>query len=419
MVEAQPLPSRPGVDGSMCSSRPIQSWFVVAFSVWVSCTVVLPPSVKAQEEAAPPLPTGPLSSASPDAQARARFGPTSGLIVESPSTASRFELHLATWLRHRIQSPPGGDTTVAFEVPLARVALQGFFLSERVHLFLQPELAGSPRLLDAFLELVLAPAARLTAGQFRTPFSRAFLDPIVQLQLPTRGLINQEFRVGRDTGLMLSGAPFDGQLEYYIGAFNGASINELAGNRKAPMGVARVVYNVGAPVPYGQSPAADGPVDTGFALGINGAYEMRDVVIEPVVGVEAERERWHAGTDAALMAGPVFALAEAFLRHSRAEDGDWDRAWGGFLQAGVFVLPRMLEVVARAGWMDPSRETPNDRLQNYEVGLSAYALAGETALGHHLKASLRYALDRSEGAFTEAVEPANQHRFVLQVQAWM
>jgi hypothetical protein len=339
------------------------------------------------------------------------FGPTSGLSVEMPGGDARLELHFATWLRLEIDGSEGTETVPAFSVPLARPVLQGFFFQRRVEIFFQPELAGRrAQLLDAYAQLELSKAARLRLGQFRTPFSRAFVNPIITLQLPDRGRIDDAFRLGRDTGLMLFGTPLD-RLEYAVGVFDGAVINDLTDDRPGPMLVARGVWTFGAPVPYDQSPAAARrEVGTGLAVGLDAAFRDRGVAAGAGGPPNLDEESWHASTDLAFVSGPVAATAEAALRRSRIEGGPWQLAWGAFVQGGVFVWAERLELAARAGWMDPDADRDGDLVQVYELGANAYVSGEAFALGHHLKVQGRYALDREGGG--------TRHRGTLQVQAW-
>lgn len=355
--------------------------------------------------------------ADPRDAAHFTLSPTRGLSMDAPGLDAHLELHLTTWVRLETDVVGGAQTTPAVTVPLVRPVMDARLLGQRLRIFIQPELAaGSPRLLDAFIEVNFNHAAKLRAGQFRTPFSRAFINPIVALQLPDRGLVDDQFRLGRDTGVMFFGGVADKHLEYYAGVFNGAQINNLFGDLPAPMGIARLVYSFGTPVPYDQVPCARGSNPTGLSLGIDGAFRRRQTQSDPMA---VNEDSWHASVDAALSAGLVSATAEGFLRGVKPSGGEWTTDWGAFVQGGVFVLPQAIELAARVGCMNPQSTGADAFLQSYEVDLNGYYDLDGVALGHHLKASARYALDHTRRSYGPGLDSGTRHRATVQVQLWM
>ncbi|HJL20472.1 MAG TPA: hypothetical protein RMH99_32695 [Sandaracinaceae bacterium LLY-WYZ-13_1] len=348
------------------------------------------------------------------------FGPTRGLVVESDALDARFELHFATWIRAELDAPDGQDAIFAFDVPLARPLLQISLFENRIRLLFQPELAGaSPTLLDLQLELELDPAFVIRIGQFRTPYSRAFITPIVTLTFPDRGFVDDTFRLDRDTGLMLSGITPGGVFEYAAGVFNGALINGNLGDLPAPTAIVRLGLNLGDHIPMDQVPSLAAERDlAGGAIAVGAAYRRWRVPADSPTGLA--QESGHLQTDWTLALGPVTATAEGFLRFTRDELAtDWSLAWGSFAQVGVMVVPRWLEVAARGGWMDPDADASGNFIQIYEVGLSLYPVIDDLALGHHLKAQLRYAYERAADAFGTRIVEGDRHRVMLQIQAWM
>ncbi len=314
------------------------------------------------------------------------FSPRRGLRVAGD--AGSFELHLAAWLRLDVASL---DDTPAphFAVPLARPLFRVRILDDRVSFLLQPELAGgNVRLLDLHIDVRIHDALRLRLGQFRTPYSRAYITPIVSLLLPTRGLVDDTFRLDRDTGLMVYGAAGD-LFEYQVGVFNGARINTSFDAARAPMVVGRAVFNIGDVVPYDQVPSAIEPAGTGLALGVAGAFRKASPS-----ETEPPTETAHVALEATLMAGPVTATAEAFHRNVHPSGESWFEEWGTFAQAGVFLVPGAWDASARVGWMRTGRD--GDETLVLELGSAVYTW--EPRLGHHLKLNLAYRFLRVDGA---------------------
>ncbi len=366
------------------------------------------------DAAAVEAPAGSIElSSGPDDDVQVTFGPTSGLVVDVPSLGAHLEFHFATWVRAQLDVPPNGDADPNFDVPLARPLLRGSLFHDKVRFLLQPELAGAnPRLLDVQLDFVLDDAFVISVGQFRTPFARSYITPIVLQTFPDRGLVSDTFRLDRDTGLMISGHTPARMFEYAAGIFNGARIDGRLGDLPSPTAIARVVLNLGAPVPYGQSPGADRAVEPGVAIGLGGAYRRWRFPENDPAGPE---ESARLGVDLTIAAGPFSFTAEGYLNDTRTEVTDWDLSWGAFAQAGVLVLP-WLELAARGSWLDPSVGLGGNFIQIYEGGLNFYPVVDDLALGHHLKASLRYGWESAGAAFGNRVVEGERHRLTLQVQ---
>jgi len=349
-----------------------------------------------------------------------RLGPTTGLLFESDH--SRLAFHVHSWLRAQSDTRVGDETDVEASIPVARFILEGSLLDEKLHLFVQPELAGTrdDELLDLFAEWHFDEALRVRAGQFRTPFSRAFITALASQQLTERGLVVDQFSIGRDTGVMASGELASGLLHYDLGLFNGAGINDLSGDRDAPTVVARTELRLGDGVPYDQVPALvlDDPHGVAIAVGVafgRKGIETRNPGLPPSTTTET---LWNATTDVAWMHGPLSVHAEAFWRRANGSPRPTD-AFGATAQAGVFVVPRRLELGGRGGWISSggvSKEGASNvgpDVYSAELFLASYWQVGQTLLGHHLKTVLDYRYDSGD---PPSGGSRDRHRVMLQTQ---
>lgn len=340
--------------------------------------------------------------------ARIDFGPTTGLVYESE--AARLELHVFSWLRAQTDTRVGDETDVEATIPIARLALQGSVLDERLFFFFQPELSGTrdDELLDLFVEWVVDERLRLRAGQFRTPFSRAFITPLTNLQLTERGFVVDEFAVGRDTGVMASGSLASGRFAYDLGIFNGAGINDLSGDRDAPLVVARTELRFGDVVPYDQVPSLVLDDPHGLVLALGGSFSRRGITQTAGATRSTTTEQlWNATADVAWMHGPLSVHAEGFWRAAEGSPRP-AHAFGAFIQAGLFVVPGRLEAGGRAGWISNGPD-----VQSYEAFLASYWQYGETQLGQHLKTLLDYRYDSGDSS---GLDLRDRHRVTLQTQ---
>lgn len=335
------------------------------------------------------------------AGAEVGFGPTTGLVFDSPE--AHLELHGYGWLRVQTDSRVGGETDAEASVPVGRVFAVGSVLNSRLHFFAQPEFAGSRvELLDLFAEWRFGPSLHIRGGQFRVPYSRAFITPLTNLELPTRGLVIDQFGLGRDTGVMASGLLADNRVHYDVAIVNGATINDRQGDRDAPAVIARTELRLGNPVPYDQAPSLSIDDPHGLTIGVGGAFSRRS--IRGATGTSSE-QLWNASADLAWMKGPVSVRMEGFLRSAHGSPRV-AHAIGVYSQLGVFVIPKRLEVGGRAGWL-----TDGPDVQTYEAFLTTYWKAGSLFLGHHLKTIFAYRFDSRD-----ATGPDARDRHIAQIQ---
>ncbi len=350
-------------------------------------------------------PLGPTGEANPGAPATVRFGPTTGLVFEGDN--GHIALHGYGWGRARLETRVGDETDLEASVPIGRLFTDGAVLDDQLAFFAQVEFAESdPELLDLFAEWRPNDAFHLRVGQFRTPYSRAFITPLTNIELTTRGLIVDRFALGRDTGAMLSGTLNDGFFHYDFALVNGATINDRNGNRDSPSAIARTEFRFGDHVPYDQvsSLALDDP--HGVTLALSGAFSRR--AIGQSTGNTTHEQLGNFSADVAAMAGPFSFHAEGFWRSAHGSPRPAN-AFGAYAQAGVFVVPRLIEVGGRAGWLSDGPDQ-----QSYEAFVAGYAHHGGRTLGHHLKLVLLYRYDSASP--TRGGSREDRHSEVLQAQ---
>ncbi len=391
----------------------------------------LPPVAADTSGAAPPA-APPPATAHPPVEVEASL--TRGLRFVVPDLAHfTIELHGSVWIRANIESTqdvPAGDlsftTADYFSVNLVRPQLAMSAFDGLIRAYIQPELAGVPRLLDAQLELVPDPAFALRVGQYRTPFSRAWITSIMQMELPDRGVIANNFSTdpasaGRDTGAMVYGTPLDGLIEYYAGVFNGSGIDGRLGDTPVPMVVGRFVVTPLGQMPYSQTPSLDHDDMASLSFGINGYYRENEV---EVMGTNVNDQIGSSAGDVAVAFGTFYLQAEGFYRTERlATVTNWTTAWGAYAQAGLFVLPRVLDVSARGSWADADVDTPGGLVQAYEGAIAGYFALDDTYYGQHLKLVVNYRFADNAGPATFGYGPdvilqGSSHRAIAQAQLW-
>lgn len=345
-----------------------------------------------------------------------------GLGLRREDKLFSIDLGILTQMRFDVTLHDAQVASDGFNVSMVRPTLRVKAFQDKVRLFVQPELGTpTPRLLDFELTWQPKPEVGLRVGQFLTPMSRAFLTPVPLLQFDDFNRVNVKFRADRDTGAMLFGATKNGKIDYWLGAFNGNGIDKGGNDDTTMMGIARLAVHPARAMPYDETPSLKGPVPFGIAIAINGladrAHPMK-TGIDSATGAQTTtalpaETRWTGGADIAIAYKSFTFLGEAFTKMTDPDGGQRSFAYGAYAQAGIFPIPKRLELAVRGGFMDPNRSKSQDREANFEGLMTGYFV------GNHLKAGARYTMIRNEAKTGDGLLPGVNHRFMLQTQLWL
>ena len=222
------------------------------------------------------------------------------------------------------------------------------------------EFAGTTKLLDAYTTYKIADYLKISAGQFKIPYSLESLISDSQLDFIDRSQVvnalagrsadvigNQN---GRDIGVQLNGsfAKLDDQylFDYTLGVFNGAGYDVTTDNNGHKDFVGRLSVH----------PITNLVVSGDFYNGV-GNY-----------GTPAKNyKRNRGGIDARYTVGPLALQAE----YDWGTDGAIKRdGWYG--QATYFVIPKHLQLAAKYDTYDPNTVITTDRTQIYTGGVNYF-----------------------------------------------
>jgi phosphate-selective porin OprO/OprP len=219
------------------------------------------------------------------------------------------------------------------------------------------DVVRAPILVDAYVDVSFAKFANLRFGQFYVPFgvesttSTADLDTINRSQPVEKMAPGRDIQtLGRDVGVIMTGKV--SIFDYSLGLFNGAGANKADTNDEKDfagrLGVKPLDFlTIGASLYKGKYNAA-------FGAPLN------------------RRDR--TGFDAGVALGNV-SLKSEFLW---CYDGDADRR-GWFVQAGWFVVPEKLQIVAKFDTYDKDVHITDNRTNLYTAGLN-WILSGKTKI---------------------------------------
>ncbi|MGE5395872.1 MAG: porin, partial [Candidatus Saccharibacteria bacterium] len=248
-----------------------------------------------------------------------------------------------------------------FDIRRARLDVKGT-ISPYWGYRVQFDLAGSPKVLDAYIELKLNDYINFTAGQFKVPFSFENLLSSTQLPLIDRSQVVEALTArgkdvignqnGRDIGLQLSGLLIKSNdrpvLDYRFGIFNGAGINIADNNEKKDLAARLSLHPV-----------------TG--LDISGSYyqgqrfipevKTNNVVTTPSANVDRNRY----GADLS------YDLKNLSLRgeYIHGTDDQTERE-GYYIQGGYYFFQRKFQLVAKYDFYDADL-SKSDNASTWEV----------------------------------------------------
>ncbi len=173
-----------------------------------------------------------------------------------PINASK-KITIAGYTQVRYQALEETGKIDGFDIRRARVDLKGTF-SPYWGYRLQFDLAGTPKLIDAYAELKLNDYFNFTIGQAKIPFSLENLASSTKLELIDRSQVVEALTArgkdvggnqnGRDIGILLGGTILKLKdrpvVDYRLGVYNGAGINTVDNNEGKDIAARLIVHPV-------------------------------------------------------------------------------------------------------------------------------------------------------------------------------
>jgi len=295
----------------------------------------------------------------------------------------------------------GGKNTSSFDVKKARVILSGSALHKEFEYFLQGDFVGtstdgvtkSAALKDAYIRWNACENASIQLGQYKTPIGRQFNNADAQLQFAEVTQATKFFALGRDVGAAGKVTSEDNEWVLEGGIFNGSSDGEgenASGRDTNHTGVVRLRWNALGKIDAFSESDVEYSEELGLTTAIAYAYQdAKNAFAEngPLVGNDVHT----MNADVSLKYQGASLAAEFFYQDANIDDVDDDvKAKGGYVQAGYFLDPKVLEVALRGGYIDCDNGAAggqcsgNDELTQGGVSLNYYFWK------HFLKAQVGY-----------------------------
>jgi phosphate-selective porin OprO/OprP len=274
------------------------------------------------------------------------------------ASASRY-IQLSGYTQLRYLMVEDKESINGFDIRRARLDIKGSITPYFAYR-MQTDFAGSKvKLLDAYGEIKLKDYFIITAGQFKIPFSMENLVSSNKLEMIDRSQVVEALvargkdkignQNGRDIGIQIGGGFLQKNgmplVEYRLSLFNGSGINIADTTNNAKDIAGRVVLN----------PAK------GLSLGVGYYGGYGKAIKSDEEGTKQGRTR--LGFEASYVRSKFSAKGEYIL----GRDQEIDRA-GWYLQAGYFVIPQKLQLLAKYDFFDTNTATADNTSISYVFG---------------------------------------------------
>lgn len=264
-------------------------------------------------------------------------------------------MQLSGYTQIRYQNQDAKGAVDGFDIRRARLDLKGD-LSKEFGYRLQTDFAGSPKLLDAYVDIKLFKFLTVTIGQTKIPFSLENITSdnamesidrsqvVEALVARTKDVIGNQS--GRDIGLQVGGSLIKYKnrylFDYGIGVFNGSGINITDKNENKDV-IGRLVYHLIKGIDLGGS-----------------FYTGKGNFGTPT---PANQDRSRYGTELCAEY-KNFTLKSEYIS---GKDGVTKRN-GWYAQAGYYLIPQKFQIIVKYDVYDPDASISNNLSLNYILG---------------------------------------------------
>jgi hypothetical protein len=291
----------------------------------------------------------------------------------------------------RYQGISDSEDRQGFFLRRARLDVTGSLLEGRVRFRLLPDLARSPELRDAWVELqgeFEGQGVSLRMGQQTVPFDLQRERSSSAMHFGDRAIAARRFELsgGRDVGAVGTLTALEGRFRLQGGAFNGQGANRADPGR-TPLLSGRASLSFGGTAARGETDLARTP-DPVVSLGL-GAMRHEHSFLRPRPGFSADRENaWHSWTADVHARWRGMSLAASWFEQQVDAEGNDERGDGFFVSGGVLLPGHDVEFALRhssAIW-DAARDAgPDDETS---VGLTFFHR------GHELQTRIQFSRER-------------------------
>lgn len=333
-------------------------------------------------------------------------------------------------------------TATNFRVRRLRFKWDGYAFRPWFLYTVQLGAASGVSLRDMYFTLAYRKDIAPRVGQFKVPFNREELNSSGALQLVERSIVNGEFALGRDRGVvLLGGVGANNNFSYEAGVFNGDGRNGTSVDSNM-LYAGRIQLGLGGDkFKFG----ANGTFPTAAAYKITPNFAKKPTFVigaaaAALPGLDCTRKtpdgdacdrieelgfpqsNYTSITGDMSFKMPYFNIQGSYIGRWLAPDtGAQDTAYDqGFnIQGGVFVMPKTVEIAGRFSYIDydtgsgvvPAGESIRDTRWAVTPGISYYM-----SHDHRWKVQLDYSFIKN--GYTQGASDINENIFRAQLQAY-
>jgi hypothetical protein len=209
--------------------------------------------------------------------------------------------------------------------------------------------AGEGRVVAEDVYLRWDPIAELglLVGQVEVPFNRQHITLEAYQELIDRSIVDARFSLQRDLGGAAYVSDAAHTVEWTTGVWNGA--RQDAPNDDASYELTtRLAWNPFGPIAFREADLADSHHPR-LSLAAAGAYNPKRVVTDAAGHATTTRRIAQDVIESTLRWRGLTLSTEGHTRHLTDDRGRSRVDYGTFLQAGLFLVPRHVELITRAG----------------------------------------------------------------------
>ena len=298
-----------------------------------------------------------------------------GLTFESDNGNFKMRFRVRAQVRLTVDDTDEELTSTNFSIQRIRLIWDGHAFKPWFLYYLQLQPTDSNALRDLFFTAAYLKEIAPRVGQWKVPFNREELNSSGALQLVERSIVNEQFGLGRDRGAaLLGGFGANSNFSYEIGVFNGDGRNGTsvdsnmlyAGRIQLGLGGEKEKWDANGSFPAGKAYAiipdfAEAPTFViGAAVAAIPGLDCARKTPDGDVCDRVEQLAFPQSDLTQLTADISFKMP--FFNIEGEYDGRWLNPDSGGLdtafdqgfraQAGVFVLPKTVELAGRFAYID-------------------------------------------------------------------
>lgn len=276
-----------------------------------------------------------------------------GAFIRTRDGAWELNPYAMVQLQNVTVAEAGKPLSTSFSIHAAKLILHGHIFHPTLTYHFQIN-AGDGKVAaeDIYLRYEPLPQLGLLAGQYEVPFNRQHITLEAYQQLIDRSAVDARFNLQRDIGAAVYANDAARRFEATIGVWNGSRQNVI-NDDPSYLGTLRLAYNPFGPIAFREADLADSRTPR-LSIAAALAYNPKRVIPDPSGG--SDKVTWHrvgqGVFELTLRYRGLSLSSEAHARRLSLDDGTTKVDFGAFGQAGFFILPRHLEIVARFSAID-------------------------------------------------------------------